>query len=79
MGGNINIVQVLNQNGIVFDNCFCIAIQYHQYALCDWLLIHNECDKVELINCLEYYNYPAFLYFLNYGADINAKTINFHK
>ena len=61
-GGSNEIVRILEQKGISFDNCFNIGVKYHRVELCDWLLMHAECERFDLSSSLEYFNYPAFFF-----------------
>jgi ankyrin repeat protein len=61
-GGNNEIVRILEQKGISFDNCFEIGVKYHRMDICDWLLMHTKNESIWLSTSLEYFNYPAFLF-----------------
>jgi ankyrin repeat protein len=64
-GGNNEIVRILEQKGILFDNCFEIGVKYHRMDLCDWLLTHAKCEPISLPKSMEYFNYPAFFFMMN--------------
>ena len=64
-GGSNEIVRILEQKGVSFDNCFRVGVIYHRMDLCDWLLMHAKCESISLSKSLEYFNYPAFFFTLN--------------
>ena len=70
-GGNYEIIQILNQNYISFDNCLGKSIEFHQYSLSNWLLTNYKIEKfVTVYNCIGCYNFKSLL-FLHYN--------NFHR
>ena len=63
-GGNIEIIHYVEQSGYCFDNCFETSIKYHHKNIGDFLLSNYLCDIFPITNCLKYYDYRAFLFFL---------------
>jgi hypothetical protein len=61
-GGSNEIVRILEQKGVSFDNCFKFGVKHHRMDLCDWLLMHMECESISLSSSLEFFNYPAFFF-----------------
>ena len=39
-GGNIEIVHLCEQNGLLFNECLELAVMYHRYDLFEWLNTH---------------------------------------
>jgi ankyrin repeat protein len=70
-GGSNEIVRILEQKGISFDNCFEVGVNYHRMDLCDWLLMHTKCESIDLLSSLEYFNYPSFFFTM-----INENSFN---
>jgi ankyrin repeat protein len=70
-GGSNEIVRIIEQKGISFDNCFEVAVKYHRMDLCDWLLMHTRCESINLSLSLGCFNYPAFFFTM-----INEKSFN---
>ena len=66
IGGNFEIVQILNQRNLNFDDCFETSIKYHHYSLSDWLFTNFKCKQVLEGTCLTFYNFKAFL-FIHYN------------
>ena len=75
-GGNNEIIQILNQNGLSFKNCFEVSIEYNRYVLTDWLLTHYECEKIKLSKCVRYYNYEAFIFLFQNGDFLQEDAID---
>ena len=87
IGGNYEIIQILNQLNIDFNNCLDISITYHQYSLSDWLLANYENEPILECYCASCYN-MKYLLFINYNTfqdynitdillqNINEKDIN---
>jgi ankyrin repeat protein len=70
-GGSNEIIRILEQKGVSFDNCFEIGVKYHRMNLCDWLLTRTKCESISLLSSLRYFNYPAFFFTM-----INEKRFN---
>jgi hypothetical protein len=64
-GGSNEIVRILEQKGISFDNCFEVGVRFHRMDLCDWLLMHTKCESISLSSSLKYFNYHAFIFTFN--------------
>ena len=73
-GGNNEIIRILEQKGVNYDNKLQISIDSHHYHITDWLLTNYNCEKIYLYNCIKSYNYQAFLFFISKGEDPNART-----
>ena len=76
MGGNFEIIRIIVQKGLSFDNCFEKSVEYHHYSISDWLLTNFVCEDITLPDCLSYYNFEAFLFFYHNGHDINETSKN---
>ena len=70
-GGNNEIIQILNQKSVNFNNCFTVSVEFHRYSISDWLLLNFNCESVSLPNCISFYNFEAFLFFLYNGHPID--------
>ena len=66
IGGNFEIIQILNQNNVEFDDCFYLSIKYHRYSISNWLLTNYECEPVSEEDCIQNYNFKGFL-FIHYN------------
>ena len=64
-GGNTEIIHLLENQGIYFDYCFRTATRFHRHELCDWLLLHYECEKVEMQYMIEFWNYKLLFFLMN--------------
>ncbi len=63
-GGNMEIIHLIEQKGMKFENCLERAVEYHHFELFEWLNTHFEYEPVSLQKCLEYYNEPIFYYYV---------------
>ena len=70
-GGNQEIINTLKEKGHSFEKCLETSVVHHRYELTNWLLQNYECKPVSLPTCIEYYNFDALLYFLEYGHSID--------
>ena len=66
VGGNYEIIQILIQNNLSFDNCVGASIQYHQYSLSEWLLTNYKQESGLEEDCIICYNFQ-FLLFIHYN------------
>ena len=64
-GGSYEIVQIINQQNISFKNCLEDSIKYHRYEFSDWIILNFDTDPIQPANCINYYNYEAFLFDMN--------------
>ena len=62
IGGNYEILQILNQNKIDFNNCLSFSIEYHQYTISEWLLSNYEVEHVFATDCIPFYNMQFFIF-----------------
>ena len=53
-GGNTEIIHIIENKGISFDNCFGFASKLYRNELCDWLLLHYKCEMIGLPNIVNY-------------------------
>lgn len=72
-GGCMDIISILEHKGMKFKDCMKFAVAYHRNYVFDWMNQHFNCEDVDLCLCIEYFNEPAFFYYLHMGADINQK------
>ena len=70
-GGDFEIIRILEQKGISFNDKFYDSIRFHRYEISDWLLSNYSCEYVSLCSCINVYNYEAFLFLYLNGSDIN--------
>ena len=61
-GGNMEIVHILEQKNLSFENCLEVSIKFHRNELSDWILIHYKCPKSSLSNSYSYFNYRAVIF-----------------
>ena len=76
IGGNYEIIQIINQNyNVKFGHFLIETIEFHRYSLTDWLIINYPSEVFldfyrlqDVINlCLQDFNFEAFLfYYFNY-------------
>ena len=70
-GGDFEIIHILEQIGVPFQNCFNTSVIYNRYDISDWLLTnYNITDMLTPSDCLLYFNYPAFFYSYLNGNNI---------
>ena len=62
VGGNKEIIHILEQNNISFDSCFEVSVQYHRYEVSDWLLTHYKCEEFDITKTFDYHNLKAFIF-----------------
>ena len=66
IGGNYEIVHLCEQNGLKFEKCLNVSVQFHRFDLFEWLNNHFNYDKILLDECILYYNEPIiYLYITN--------------
>ena len=71
-GGSENVLEFLVDQGVSFDSMIMIAARAHQNKIAKWLNENYNDTYFKLPNCLLYYNYDLFLYFIDEcGIDIN--------
>ena len=70
-GGNLEILEILDQSGASFDNLICKSIQYHHKNITEILYSNFKFEIFSLTHCLEYFDYEAFLIFLHQGIGVN--------
>ena len=70
-GGNKEIIDILKESGYTFEKYLETSIEYHRYEITHWLLENYKCDPVLLPSCIKYYNFDAFLYFLEHGHSLD--------
>ena len=75
-GGSNEIVQILNQKELIFDDCLEISVAAHKHDLFLWLNSHFEYDQISLFDCLGYFNEVVYYYYLENGADPNERGTN---
>ena len=72
-GGNEEIIQILVQNGFVFNYFLETAIKYHHNEIGNWLIENYRQGEIDPFVCLRYENTLGFCYFLFNG--IKKRTI----
>ncbi len=76
VGGNKEIIHILEQNNISFDSCFEVSVQYHRYEVSDWLLTHYKCEEFDITKTFDYHNLKAFFFLKENKTDVDQETIN---
>ena len=74
-GGNNDIINVLVQNEVLFNNCLDTCVCFHRNEYYEWLVTKYHNEIVRLYDCVRFYNYDIFFKYLSDGVDINE--INF--
>ena len=65
-GGNYEIIHILEQKNLSFEDCFRLSVEYHRYEITDWLLQSYSLDSKQFSFCAYTQNIPALLlYTLN--------------
>jgi ankyrin repeat protein len=75
-GGDIEIIHILEQNGVSFDNCFEQAVKYHREDICEWLLLHHKCEEIRIMSAIEYHNIDIFMYLLLSRTNVSKSDID---
>jgi ankyrin repeat protein len=70
-GGDIEIIHILEQSGVSFDNCFETAVKFHREDVCDWLLTHYKCEEICASSAIEYHNINVFMFLILNGIGSN--------
>ena len=74
-GGDLQIIKILQQYNVSFDNCFYPSIRYHRYEISDWLLLNYDCEALPFRKYL--HNELAFLFaFFNFQDDFDEKDFD---
>ena len=68
-GGNREIINILRNKYL--GDYIMTSIICHRYDLTQWLLEKFTIGSISLPDCITYYNFDAFLYFLDHGHSIN--------
>ena len=63
-GGNTEIIRILEQHDVSFDDTLATCIRYHRNFLIDWLLENYKQRAVDLSFCIECLNLNAFFFLL---------------
>lgn len=66
-GGNLEIINILREKGINFDNCFRAAMKNHNNKIADWLLCHFQCEKIDVKDCLLHSNIRMACFLIQNG------------
>ena len=74
-GGNMEIVHILEQRNISFEDCLEVSITFHRNELSDWILIHYGCQKSSLNDSYSHFNYRAVIFGLMNGISINNNLL----
>lgn len=86
IGGNPEIIRLVQQNGGDFQNLYYCAIEYHRTELLKWLLMnegpikdlyqnnYRSPSKPSIETAISSYNNRALLYFYDNGIDIQKKN-----
>ena len=62
-GGNYEIIHILEQHALSFDDCRNISIAFHRYELTEWLDTHYEHSPFNSYIALLYLNFKALVYY----------------
>ena len=76
ISGNMEIIHILQQKGVDFSGCFNICIEYHRYAICDWILFNYGWKAAPLSLCLTHFNFEAFLLNIYNGVPLSDADLN---
>ncbi len=76
IGGNTEIINILESVDFSFKNCLKIAIKYHRNDIFDWLLKQDECEMISPEECLKYYNIGAFQFIIKNDPKQNICLAN---
>ena len=74
-GGNLEIIHILEQRGISFDNCLNTSITFHRNEISNWLMDNYKCQDISFKTAIRSYNFPAF-FFLYLNRKYNVERIN---
>ena len=77
-GGNLEIIHIVEQRGIKFDNCLTTSIIFHHNSIANWLMDNYECETIKFETALEAYNFQVFL-FLYYNCCDPSREIPIDK
>ena len=75
-GGNQEIVKIVANAGVVFEECLEISIQYHNHELFEWLYNNYDDDKKVIYKSSLEYNYPTLYFYLEKGCYLNESPNN---
>ena len=69
-GGNMEIIHLCEQKGLVFEGCLQISSMYHRFEIFEWLNTHFNYEEVPLSEFIRCYNEPLFYFYSFSGSDI---------
>ena len=72
LSADYEIIHLIVQEDISYDNCFIYSIKYHRRDISEWLLSNYKCEIFNTRKCIEYYDYLSFIFLLLNGVN----TIN---
>ena len=75
-GGNNEIVQLLNQQGVDFGYSLKASIAYHRKDLFEWLNVHYEIKEALVVESIDYYCEDLFFYYVEKAKAIGADAIS---
>ena len=64
LGGNFEIIHLLECEGITFDDTFRLSIGTHRLEISEWLLSNYKCSIDILSDFIKYYDYRLFLFII---------------
>ena len=73
-GGNLELLEILQQQGFYFHNFFELAIIYHRNDIAYWLYENFKHEtKVDLLTCIKSFNTSAIPFIISIGANLEIK------
>ena len=80
-GANTEIIHILEQKNISFDNCFKTSVIYNHIDVSDWLLLHYSCEVIDIEKCITYLNYDVFffLFVIQYENQVYSFSDSLYK
>ena len=82
-GGNFEIIHLLEQKALSYDNCREISIAYHRYELTEWIETNYKHSPFDSLSVLWYLNFKALIYYekqeeincFNYEISSNVELV----
>ena len=59
-GGNEEIIRLIEEKGVSFEDCLLVAMIYHRFNLYEWIQSKYSEQILPFDKCIMFYNYPIF-------------------
>ena len=74
-GGCLEIIHIVEQEGISFDNQFYRSIINHRLHISEWLLSNYKCEVFSFWDCAKEFDFRSFLFLFLNGYKSNLRSL----